>query len=563
MKTSKSLVLAPAVAVAVSGMFAVPAVASTSTAPDSPPAQGDTKKPEATVDETVTQSDIANKDKGIKFSGSGFNGDKTARVVVTGTDGTEYPADQKLTVNDKGEVNGSYFFTTTGGAKVPLGAYKLNLVGNDSKVESTEVSFTVVSDSEAPAPTPTPTATETQTQTPSDTPTAPEVKIGELKAGAADINEKAFASEGLAFTGEGFSPELKTNVTVTAPAEQGEEPQTVNANVTTDKDGKLAFTVKGAPTTNGPATAAAGESDAQTEAPKDDEAEAPLEIAVKPGTYTVEVGAEGTDKKATATFNVTAAPSPTPSQTSTPTPSETPSETPSATPSENPSATPTENPSGEPTETPSETPTGEPSATPSDTPSATPSETPSETTAPSKSPVPTGQPTDSDEQKAAPKLTIDPLEIASADFGKDGVKIIGENFEPGQKITMVVNHAQGKVKQYTTEVTADDNGVAAFRVRAVTTPVLGQYNVTVHPSDAAADGDEALHGSFTVITNGSSVGDETTGDTKKGTSGGTDLPRTGAELTGLAMGAGLLVIGAAAVVITRRRTAGGNGPADI
>lgn len=561
MKTSKSLVLAPAVAVAVSGMFAVPAVASTSTAPDSPPAQGDTKKPEATVDETVTQSDIANKDKGIKFSGSGFNGDKTARVVVTGTDGTEYPADQKLTVNDKGEVNGSYFFTTTGDAKVPVGEYKLKLVGNDSKVESTEVSFKVVSDSDAPAPTPTATATETPTQTPSDTPAAPEVKIGELKAGAADVNEKAFASDGLAFTGEGFSPELKTNVTVEAPAEQGEEPQTVNANVTTDKDGKLTFTVKGVPTTHGPATAAAGESDAQTETPKEDEAEAPLEIAVKPGTYTVKVGAEGTDKKTTATFNVTAAPSPTPSQTSTPTPSETPSETPSATPSETPSATPsatpTETPSGEPTETPSETPAGEPSATPSETPSQTPSQTPS------KSPVPTGQPTESDDKKAAPKLTIDPLEIASADFGKDGVKIIGENFEPGQKVTMVVNHAQGKVKQYTTEVTADDNGVAAFRVRAVTTPVLGQYNVTVHPSDAAADGDQALHGSFTVITNGSSVGDETTGDTKKDTSGGTDLPRTGAELTGLAMGAGLLVIGAAAVVITRRRTAGGNGPADI
>ncbi|MCT1829723.1 LPXTG cell wall anchor domain-containing protein [Brevibacterium luteolum] len=505
-------------------MFAVPAVASASTAPDSPPAQGDTKKPEATVEsETVTQSDITDEDKGIKFSGSGFSGDKTASVTVTGTDGTEYKAEKKLTVNDKGEVNGSYFFTTTGDAKVPLGEYKLKLVGNDSKVESTEVSFKVVSDSDAPAPTPTPTATETPTQTPSDTPTAPEVKIGELKAGAADVNEKEFASDGVAFSGEGFSPELKTNVTVTAPAKQGEEPQTVNANVTTDKDGKLAFTVKGARTADALATPASGDSDS------------PLEIAVKPGTYTVEVRAEGAEKAATTTFDVTAAATEEPSPTGTPSPSDSPSAT------------------SDPSE----------SATPSDTPSATPSETPSETTTPSKSPVPTGQPTDSDEQKAAPKLTIDPLEIASADFGKDGVKIIGENFEPGQKITMVVNHAQGKVKQYTTEVTADDNGVAAFRVRAVTTPVLGQYNVTVHPSDAAADGDQALHGSFTVITNGSSVGDETTGDTKKDTSGGTDLPRTGAELTGLAMGAGLLVIGAAAVVITRRRTAGGNGPADI
>ncbi|WP_276544016.1 LPXTG cell wall anchor domain-containing protein [Brevibacterium luteolum] len=529
-------------------MFAVPAVASTSTAPDSPPAQGDTKKPEATVEsETVTQSDITDEDKGIKFSGSGFGGDKTASVTVTGTDGTEYKAEKKLTVNDKGEVNGSYYFTTTGDAKVPLGEYKLKLVGNDSKVESTEVSFKVVSDSEkTPTPTETPSETpnatpsqtpsqsasptptqipsETPSQTPSASPTPtqdPKPEIGQIKAGASEVDEKDFLAEGLEFTGAGFSPNLKTEVTVTAPAEDGKEAATVTAEVTTDQEGQLAFTVKGAK--NAPATPAAGEQ-------SDEPAELTVPFASE---YTVEVTAEDAEKTATAIFSVNAAPT------------------------QEPTKEPTEDPTA--TEEPTETQTSEPSesATPSETPSQTPSQTPS------KSPVPTGQPTESDDKKAAPKLTIDPLEIASADFGKDGVKIIGENFEPGQKVTMVVNHAQGKVKQYTTEVTADDNGVAAFRVRAVTTPVLGQYNVTVHPSDAAADGDQALHGSFTVITNGSSVGDETTGDTKKDTSGGTDLPRTGAELTGLAMGAGLLVIGAAAVVITRRRTAGGNGPADI
>ena len=552
MKTSKSLVLAPAVAVAVSGMFAVPAVASTSTAPDSPPAQGDTKKPEATVEsETVTQSDITDEDKGIKFSGSGFGGDKTASVTVTGTDGTEYKAEKKLTVNDKGEVNGSYYFTTTGDAKVPLGEYKLKLVGNDSKVESTEVSFKVVSDSEkTPTPTETPSETpnatpsqtpsqsasptptqipsETPSQTPSASPTPtqdPKPEIGQIKAGASEVDEKDFLAEGLEFTGAGFSPNLKTEVTVTAPAEDGKEAATVTAEVTTDQEGQLAFTVKGAK--NAPATPAAGEQ-------SDEPAELTVPFASE---YTVEVTAEDAEKTATAIFSVNAAPT----------------QEPTKEPTEDPTAT--EEPSQEPTET--QTSETSESATPSETPSQPPSQTSS------KSPVPTGQPTESDDKKAAPKLTIDPLEIASADFGKDGVKIIGENFEPGQKVTMVVNHAQGKVKQYTTEVTADDNGVAAFRVRAVTTPVLGQYNVTVHPSDAAADGDQALHGSFTVITNGSSVGDETTGDTKKDTSGGTDLPRTGAELTGLAMGAGLLVIGAAAVVITRRRTAGGNGPADI
>ena len=323
MKTSKSLVLAPAVAVAVSGMFAVPAVASTSTAPDSPPAQGDTKKPEATVEsETVTQSDITDEDKGIKFSGSGFGGDKTASVTVTGTDGTEYKAEKKLTVNDKGEVNGSYYFTTTGDAKVPLGEYKLKLVGNDSKVESTEVSFKVVSDSEkTPTPTETPSETpnatpsqtpsqsasptptqipsETPSQTPSASPTPtqdPKPEIGQIKAGASEVDEKDFLAEGLEFTGAGFSPNLKTEVTVTAPAEDGKEAATVTAEVTTDQEGQLAFTVKGAK--NAPATPAAGEQ-------SDEPAELTVPFASE---YTVEVTAEDAEKTATAIFSVNAAP---------------------------------------------------------------------------------------------------------------------------------------------------------------------------------------------------------------------------------------------------------------
>ena len=44
---------------------------------------------------------------------------------------------------------------------------------------------------------------------------------------------------------------------------------------------------------------------------------------------------------------------------------------------------------------------------------------------------------------------------------------------------------------------------------------------------------------------------------------GSDLPRTGAEMTGLALGVGLLAVGAAAVIITRRRMNASDDPAEF
>nr|WP_277925246.1 LPXTG cell wall anchor domain-containing protein [Sediminivirga luteola] len=41
------------------------------------------------------------------------------------------------------------------------------------------------------------------------------------------------------------------------------------------------------------------------------------------------------------------------------------------------------------------------------------------------------------------------------------------------------------------------------------------------------------------------------------------MPRTGSELTGIALGAGLLVIGTAAIVVSRRKAKDANGPADL
>lgn len=105
MKTSKSLVLAPAVAAAVSGLIAVPAFASTASPttdssdsvelPDNIPTGGpatvnptdsaepksqsseeasDDADPQAIVEAAeVSQKDIADEKKGIRFSGTGFS----------------------------------------------------------------------------------------------------------------------------------------------------------------------------------------------------------------------------------------------------------------------------------------------------------------------------------------------------------------------------------------------------------------------------------------------------------------------------------------------------------
>ena len=101
---------------------------------------------------------------------------------------------------------------------------------------------------------------------------------------------------------------------------------------------------------------------------------------------------------------------------------------------------------------------------------------------------------------------------------------------------------------------ADSEGKATFGVQAKVKAVLGTYNVR-----AQADSfDKPQGGTFTVVTNGTAVDEG-----GENGSSGNDLPRTGAELTGLALGAGLLVVGAAAVVITRRRMTASDDPAEF
>ncbi len=426
----------------------------------------DSSDPQATLSAAqVTRADIADRKKGIGFSGTGFTPDSKATVTVVGTDGSKYSPETKLTVDDKGKVSGTYFFSVTDNAKVPSGEYSLYLTDEKTEKDSSKVSFEVV-------------------------------------ASDSDIDEDA--------KGSGCSP-------ATGPAPEPSETATDEPSETS------------APTET--------KSEEPSEEPTETK-EAPKPAAPKP-TETETQTPEPTETESET-------PKPTETETQTPEPTEKESETPEPTEKESETPEPTE--TEDKSEAPAPTEAG-PEAPESDAPKAE----PSETTAPA-SPG-----TDDGEKKAAATaaqaLIIDPTEISSEDFLNEGIKLGITGAQPGEKITITVEHAQGKVDRYTMTKEADSEGKATFGVQAKVKAVLGTYNVT-----AQADSfDKAQGGSFTVVTNGTSV-DE---GGENGSDSGSDLPRTGAEMTGLALGVGLLVVGAAAVVITRRRMTASDDPAEF
>ncbi|MFE1083193.1 MULTISPECIES: S1 family peptidase [Brevibacterium] len=165
--------------------------------------------------------------------------------------------------------------------------------------------------------------------------------------------------------------------------------------------------------------------------------------------------------------------------------------------------------------------------------------------------------------EAERKLTVEPKEIAASDFVKEdkGVQITAEGFEEGEKVTLKVVDGPEGVKDYEMTQTANAEGVVGFSIYGTSASnpeaYLGKYDVQVTGANDTED-EEALTGSFQVVADedgngGGNDGDDNGNDDGNGDGGGSDLPRTGAELTGLAAGAGLLLVGGAAVVLTMRR----------
>lgn len=188
--------------------------------------------------------------------------------------------------------------------------------------------------------------------------------------------------------------------------------------------------------------------------------------------------------------------------------------------------------------TPTPTPTEDPT-----TPTPTPTEDPT-------TPAPTEDPT---EAPAERELAIQPERITAEDFvdAEQGVTIGARGFDEGETVTLEVVAGPESVTGIELTETADENGAAYFSVYGVNASqpevYIGDYDVQVTGANDGERGADPLAGSFSVVASDSGEGEGEGG-------GESELPRTGAELTGLGAGLLLLVAGAATVWMTTRRS---------
>ncbi|MDK8346828.1 MAG: hypothetical protein QP780_08285 [Brevibacterium sp. UMB1308B] len=189
------------------------------------------------------------------------------------------------------------------------------------------------------------------------------------------------------------------------------------------------------------------------------------------------------------------------------------------------------------------------------------------------------------EEAAEYGLKVSPKELKPADFvNKDkGVQLTVTGLKPNEKFNYSVSKQDGgKVENLFKEVQANKDGVWSHTVYGIKGSngldgFLGTYKVTIKSEEGV------LTNSFKVTNTpgkkdeakpGDKGGDKDKGDGKnKGEAKGGDnnsgksnnakgndgkssntLPRTGMELSGLIAGGALLTVGAATVLVTRRRT---------
>jgi len=195
-----------------------------------------------------------------------------------------------------------------------------------------------------------------------------------------------------------------------------------------------------------------------------------------------------------------------------------------------------------------------------------PSPTPTETETASPTPTPT-EDDDANEDEwtwnGAPLevgLNLESDRVTPEKFVDEGVAFAVRGCEPGQDVTFEVRAGRDDVRPYTETVSADENGIAVHGVKGLDADqaeaYIGEYTVT------ATCGENTWTDAFTVGYGDDDANPGGDDADENDNAGGNDLPRTGTELTGLAAGAGLLVIGAATMMLTRRRGAK-TGPADI
>ena len=200
----------------------------------------------------------------------------------------------------------------------------------------------------------------------------------------------------------------------------------------------------------------------------------------------------------------------------------------------------------------------------------------------------------SQEKTAKYALKVSPKEVTPGDFVKKdkGVTLVVTGLKPNEKFNYSVSKKDGgKVKTLFKEVQANKDGVWSFTVYGQEgsnglSGFLGTYNVTVKSEegvltdsfkvtntpgkkDEAKPGDkgdgkdkgDAKGGDKNTGNGDAKGGDNNSGkddakdnNAKGGKEDSNTLPRTGMELSGLIAGGALLTVGAATVLVTRRRT---------
>ncbi|MCF2573322.1 hypothetical protein [Brevibacterium sp. UCMA 11754] len=163
---------------------------------------------------------------------------------------------------------------------------------------------------------------------------------------------------------------------------------------------------------------------------------------------------------------------------------------------------------------------------------------------------------DTPEAPAEASFTVSPKTLEAADFAneKKGVTLAVEDCEPGSDVHFAVTPKGIPVTAYENTVKADDEGKASVNVFGTSDNIsayVGAYTAS------AICGDDSMKESFTVIAGADGGGSDNGGND------GSQLPRTGTDLGGLASGALLLLIGGAAIAVTGRRKKVGQSPTDF
>ncbi|UZD61922.1 hypothetical protein [Brevibacterium sp. JSBI002] len=165
------------------------------------------------------------------------------------------------------------------------------------------------------------------------------------------------------------------------------------------------------------------------------------------------------------------------------------------------------------------------------------------------------------EAPAEASFTVSPKTIEAADFAneKKGVTLAVENCEPGADVHFEVNPKGINVTAYENTVTADDEGNASVNVFGTSSDVSAYVGAY---TATATCGDDTMKDSFTVTegANGGGSGGGDNGNAGNGGDDGSQLPRTGADLGGLTTGALLLLVGGAAIALTGRKNKFGQTP---